>query len=323
MSVIIWKCTTCESTIVDQPDITFCAKCGTKLIRKRNQKPQRCPERGHVLDNGDCFDGDILDGKPHGKGMLWTHISPLNSESTISTTYNISGEFKHGALNGQGELVWDDELPEDMQPPDRTYRTYNYIGEFKHTKLHGLGRKSWGIDLANGSIYLGFEAGKFKNGEFISGEADYYSRKGHFIGGRLNGEGVIYHSDVTEIGIFKDGKSHGNVLWKHPVTKKVIFKGKMKKGKRHGFGKRTDGIFFYEGEWKNDIPCGRGILFSKDVRGRAFKWQGTITPEWRQETAGERLFWRFEETNGKKHSGLFQGGYLSLWKEDPFYKRFF
>ena len=116
------------------------------------------------LDNGDTYDGDLVDGVRTGNGVYtWADGNRYEGEfldnflhgqgvytSILGLSY--TGEFVRGQREGEGTLVWENG--------DR------YLGTFKGDHPHGKGVFEW----ANGDRYEGdYEAG---DATIIEGELD-------------------------------------------------------------------------------------------------------------------------------------------------------
>ena len=86
--------------------------------RMKSRKIALVRMRRLALPNGKVYEGEYMDGKPHGRGIMkWRD----------GRAYE--GEFKDGKLHGRGTLKLSD---------GRVYE-----GEFKNGKLHGRGIMKW------------------------------------------------------------------------------------------------------------------------------------------------------------------------------------
>ncbi|XP_015435821.1 PREDICTED: MORN repeat-containing protein 3-like [Dufourea novaeangliae] len=119
--------------------------------------------------NGFVYEGDWLDGKRHGYGVL----SQIHEDGTICMRY--IGQWMNGKKNGFG-YSW--------------YKNDSYYeGEFYQNKREGYGR----IWYCNGDHY----EGNWKNdlpdgiGIFVKFSGNRY--EGEFVAGKKEGRGTFYH----------------------------------------------------------------------------------------------------------------------------------
>jgi len=109
------------------------------------------------LRNGSLYEGDLVNGKPHGKGKIISKSSDI-----------YEGDFVNGKRHGKGKYTWvNGEV---------------YEGDFVNDKRHGKGKYTW----ASGGVYEGewvkskqegrgkytapdgkVREGIFKNGKFL------------------------------------------------------------------------------------------------------------------------------------------------------------
>lgn len=240
----------------------------------------------------DFYDGELCDGKPHGKGTY-----------TCFNGDKYEGEWKEGKRDGKGKLSFSDEK--------------YYEGEWKEGKKHGKGNSlSVFGDIYNGEWKNNEKHGtgcvKYKNGDIYNGE---------WKNGLQNGNGTkVFKNGIEDgnvyVGKWKDGLMHGKGKmmfsnnsvyegeWKNNYMEdgkmtysslSVIFvcygnyEGKFIKkeiyrdtellddttrkqylinthyGIRDGYGimKFKFGNI-YKGEWKNDLENGNGVITFED-----------------------------------------------------------
>jgi hypothetical protein len=129
------------------------------------------------LLDGSEYDGDIVQGKKEGKGIL---------KFKDGTEYE--GEFKDDNFNGNGVLKY--------------YNGRKYEGTFKDGKMDGNGKFTW----EDGKIYIGsyINDKKHGKGKLMWNSEKYY--EGNWVNNKQHGEGMYYlHGKVLK-GQFRFGK---------------------------------------------------------------------------------------------------------------------
>eukprot|EP00039_Didymoeca_costata_P029940 m.27141 g.27141 ORF g.27141 m.27141 type:complete len:362 (+) comp7866_c0_seq2:354-1439(+) len=218
----------------------------------------------HRFPNGDEYTGTWdADGKIDGKGKYkWKRNGR-----------EYTGEFRHGKLSGQGQLVFSD--------------TTTYCGHFEDGKMNGPGR----IRYKLGQVF----EGQFKNGNIVGPGLLKFNRggwyKGTFRGHRMHGQGELkYAHGNVYCGEFSNGRRHGEgeTLYangkafvghyhqdrKHGLGESLyrngsIYCGEFTNGKKGGYGEviSADGASFI-GEYNGDKRHGKGIV--RHVNGLLF-----------------------------------------------------
>ena len=232
-------------------------------------------------ENG-CYDGEVnTRNKPHGHGTF------IYSSGSV-----YEGEWKWGKKEGKGTFIFSNgERYEGMWHGDvmQGYGKYFwddgsvYEGQFRDGVIDGKGTITW----EDGESYSGYfvKEKKCGKGTHIYPNGDRYV--GGVVGNKYYGEGAFYQADtdvtykgfwtdvdtaysVTEI---KNGKRRRGTYIKdmfipYPKGYKTVindhgarYVGEVVNGKMHGYGTLTYGSFCYVGEWRNDDPCGNGILY--------------------------------------------------------------
>lgn len=184
------------------------------------------------------YDGDLLDGKPSGKGVIYgpdgnvmyrgqlknslphgegTWYTPVISGIPNGELGKYSGQFHNGVISGTGYLY---------TPDDHLI----YEGEFAAGGMYGKG------NLYPYTIEMGL----------------YY--EGTFSGLSFQGMGKIYMGDK----LYYEGELDSN----NP--------SRIVKGKYYSF---TTGKLEYEGELKNDRPHGTGNFYLPTGDGRKYEGQ--------------------------------------------------
>ena len=193
---------------------------------------EKSVESKRTLENGDVYEGDFVNGKPHGKGKL------TNENGGVYEGYFIDGE-----PHGKGKY---------------TYSGGSfYEGDYVKGERTGKGKFIYGGDTAfHGDVYEGdFSNGKFfGKGKYTHADGSVY--EGDFVDGKPNGKGKYIHleGDVYE-GDFVDGKLNGK--GKATLANGNVLEGDFVDGKLNGKGKATSANGnVYEGDFVDGEPCG-------------------------------------------------------------------
>lgn len=113
-----------------------------------------------------------------------------------------------------------------------------------------------------------FYRGEIESNDKINGIGELYLKKGKkyegkFINGRLNGYGRHIDSDGTCYeGPFQNNvlSGEGEIIKTDENSKKVYFKGQIRKFMKEGKGTEQNDEFIYEGEFHNNLKNGEGKL---------------------------------------------------------------
>ncbi|KAL4508258.1 hypothetical protein ABPG72_003562 [Tetrahymena utriculariae] len=231
----------------------------------------------YMVQNGDIYFGDFLQGKFHGQGVYIHH----NLE-------RYEGEFQFGKKDGKGIYFynngdvyngqWKNNLKNGQGYKHSNMTNDEFRGLYLNGKKHGRGELKYGngdlyfgdftndvregkgkLTYANGTIYTG----DFKNNEpsgsgtleFINGDAfDGFIGNGNMI------KGILYFANGDQYeGSFQLNKQSGQGVMRY--SNGDIYEGLWEQGQKT-IGKQyyPDMQIQYEGEWKNDTHCGRGKL---------------------------------------------------------------
>jgi hypothetical protein len=213
------------------------------------------------LPNGDEYEGELLNGRPHGMGMMkykgeskmtydgdWVNgktrgygviFAPLKTRChalfrsnglaiiTQCTGKRYEGEIKAGCFEGQGTLWFNDGS--------------KYTGSFKSDRTHGYGV----LKMANGGRYEGHSIASSAEGQGIARNADGIEFAGLFKAGKLHGYAVVkFPNGERHEGHFTANQCEGQGA--HWYADGKEYAGLWKAGSFHGFGvlKLTDGVSF-------------------------------------------------------------------------------
>jgi hypothetical protein len=180
-------------------------------------------------DNGDVYDGEVKDGKRHGKGKM------IYSDNMV-----YEGEWNDDNRKGRGKLTF----------PDGSY----YDGEFKDNKMEGNGK----MKFSNGVIY----EGEWKNSQCDGiGKMTYIDGaiyQGNWLDGQKNGKGKMnYFNGNIYLGEWKYNNMNGIGIYLE--TDGSIYDGHWKDNLREGIGKQVyPNSNIYEGQWKDGLCNGMG-----------------------------------------------------------------
>ncbi len=185
--------------------------------------------RSIQLDNGDVYEGDLVDGLRTGHGVyVWASGNRYEGEFVANRmqgqgTYNwvdgrsYTGAFVADRRHGQGVLTWRNGT--------------RYEGQFEDDRIHGQGVFTW----SNGDRYEGALAHGRRSG---SGRFDWASGDsyvGEFLNDELHGQGLFTWLNGNRYsGGFANDQRHGLGVfhWRDGT----VFRGRFRANKMHGYG---------------------------------------------------------------------------------------
>ena len=181
----------------------------------------------YTFPNGDYYEGEWKNGKPHGQGTFIYNTKYNNQKKYV-------GGFKDGKHHGHGSYTYSYGI--------------KYVGEFKDGKWHGHGSYNY----ANGNTYVG----QWENGNPQGQGTVIYTNGNKYVGefkdGMKSGYGVhIFAEGERYEGEFKDDKFSGQgtytLILSEDAKKKYV--GQWKDNKAHGQGTSYDakGKVYQEG----------------------------------------------------------------------------
>lgn len=203
---------------------------------------------------GNIFKGFLKDGVPDGKG-----------EMIFANKISYKGDFKGGHFYGKGEQVFpngskfDGEWVNDTLVAGNVFIKYDdgtYTGSYVNGKKQGKGVAT----SLSGARYEGDFFENMFDGTGILIQADGSVYEGQFRQGKMEGNGTMKHPNGSIItGLFSnDNFVQGNA--KIVYNDGSIYEGEIiKNGLKHGKGKYTSQTISYEGDFRNDLPSGKGI----------------------------------------------------------------
>ena len=238
-------------------EISIIQKIEKKEIHKEMNKVNSTANRID-LTNGNYYIGKIVDGKMHGKGIMYYKNNSIMYD----------GDFVDNKFEGNGKFIYDDGI--------------YYIGQFVKGEKHGKGKL---YDKNGNLIYEGDfmndkiegEGKIFDNDEYYIGQFEDGEKKGKgkefYKNGKLKYEGFfdndvyegngkfIYEDDDYYIGQWHKGLKEGKGIL-YDKNNKIKYDGNYINNKYGGKGKYfyENGDYF-EGNWSNGVKQGKGIEY--------------------------------------------------------------
>jgi len=208
--------------------------------------------------NGDKYEGDFINGKMNGKGIFY-----------YANKHRYEGEYKDDKKNGKGVFYYangekyDGEYKDDKKSGKGIFYYANkdrYEGEYKDDNRNGKGTL-WKVD---GEKYDGEFKDDKRNGKGISYLPNKDRYEGEYKDAKKNGKGIFYFANGNRYeGEFKDGEIDGKGIF-------YFSNGNRYEGELKGPIINTKGILYYanrdryEGDFKDDMENGKGIYYYAD-----------------------------------------------------------
>ena len=194
----------------------------------------------HKFDNGDVYEGEVVNGKMHGKGK-YTYANGIIDEGKFFAGTMVKGKCIYpGGVVKEGDFAEGELVKGKYTYADGTTEE----GEFVDTKL--------------------------VKGRYTYSDGDF--EEGGFIDGKLNGKGKKLYNGENYEGDLVDGDYHG----KGKLTDEdgFTYEGEFAEGYFHGKGKLIDEEGdVYEGEFVEGDFSGLGKKTSKDGTVEYGKWE--------------------------------------------------
>jgi hypothetical protein len=242
-----------------------------------------------IYNNGDIYNGDVYTNLPHGIGEMKEAMPSYDNKQTI-----YKGEFKNGLYHGKGDKT--------------SKNNYHYIGDFEHGREHGFGTETDFQGVFEGE----FVRGRAINGKFTYENGDIYEGTFHMrkspygLGKMTYKNGDVYEGDWRKCDNMKgkmiyangdvyDGEWDEKMKWhgygELTMSSGEVHKGKFVEGKfigslghtgetnaegvPHGSGKLIDDdLSIYEGDFADGVPHGKGkrIFKSGNIESYEGEW---------------------------------------------------
>jgi len=130
--------------------------------------------------------GEIRNGKPHGKGILYYNESDENGRNFYD------GEWRNGIRHGKGVITWKDGS--------------KYEGDWDNGSWNGQGT----YYFEDGRVYRGGWKKDVQSGYGVMTLPDGDQYEGNWIDGAANGQGTYYYNDGDKyVGNWKDSERSG------------------------------------------------------------------------------------------------------------------
>ena len=205
---------------------------------------QTIEQKDVVMENGDSYVGEMLNGFRHGQGVY-----------TWKDGRGYQGQFVSGKRAGSGALNW---------PNGNSYN-----GTFSDNLMHGTGIFTWANqDRYEGAFIEGKRTGK---GIYIWKLGDSY--EGEFLNGQLQGRGTFSWADGRVYrGGFIAGLKSGTGHYEWPNNNR--YDGVFEDDERHG-----PGVYFwrdgtvYHGHFAHNRTHGYGVKVSPDGLSEFQSWE--------------------------------------------------
>ena len=199
-----------------------------------------------VWANGDAFDGTLVKGRRHGKGVFnwangqrysgdWVNDKPVGQASVqFSNGNQYEGGVNDGRPEGQGRMRY---ASGDV-----------YTGQFKDGGPDGSGLYVW----KNGQQFDGEWKNERPNGQGKLKFSTGNQYEGAVVDGVPNGQGrMVFATGETYVGHFANGDPDGQGVFNWTNGDK--YTGQWKAGKKHGQGTFTwKSGDLWEGMYEND-----------------------------------------------------------------------
>ncbi len=229
-------------------------------------------------DNGDVFDGMMVEGKRNGKGrMVWASGQTYDGEWRDDVAVGEGamgfpngdrylGQVKDGMPHGRGRMqfsngdTYEGQFDKGVPDVEGVYTEKDgsrYTGQLKAGIKQGRGKIAW----ATGQSYDGeWVADKPEGkGSLTFANGDRY--EGPVSNGQPQGKGVkVYASEDRYEGNFVQGEAQGegSYRWKNGDA----YAGNWQKGKKVGMGRyRWASGDYWEGEFVDDKRTDNGRLY--------------------------------------------------------------
>jgi hypothetical protein len=230
-------------------------------------------------DNGDVFDGQMIEGKRNGKGrIVWANGMSYDGDwrddvavgegvIVFANGDRFQGQVKDGTPDGRGLMqfsngnTYEGQFSNGLADAEGVYTEKGgsrYTGQWKAGIKNGRGKFVW----ASGQSYDGdWVADKPEGkGSITFSNGDQYD--GQVSNGLPHGKGVKIHTSLQDRyeGNFVQGEVQGEGLyrWKNGD----LYTGNWQKGKKSGAGRyRWASGDYWEGEFADDKKTDAGRLY--------------------------------------------------------------
>jgi hypothetical protein len=272
------------ATATGAPAAAAAPAAGTTRAAAATTSPGATPAKGPTgqvrfrWDNGDVFDGTMLEGKRNGKGkMVWASGQTYDGDwrDDIATGEGslvfvngdrYQGQVVNGIPQGRGRKqfangdTYEGNFDRGIADGEGVHTQKDgsrYTGQFKAGIKHGSGKYAW----ASGQVYEGewVDDRPEGKGSLTFANGDRY--EGPISNGLPQGKGIkTYASQDRYEGGFAQGEAQGegHYRWKNGDA----YTGSWQKGKKVGRGRyRWASGDYWEGEFADDKRTDAGRLY--------------------------------------------------------------
>jgi len=216
--------------------------------------------------------------------------------------YVYCGQLKDGRPDGYGILCAAAETSDWLITYDNHAFSYRYIGQFSDGRFDGFGVLF--TESENGCAYLSrlcpYDEATGENTAYFLTWANYPEYFGEFSDGYKSGLGNSFHLSDAYIGTFENALSQIDL--DNPDYSITV--GKYKKDVLNGKNKQyIKGYLYYDGESKNDLFDGYGVLY----------YLGTNIPSYKGEFKDD-----MRHGTGTSYSETGEIIYQGKWKYDDY-----
>ena len=290
-------------------------------------EPKAPEQKGEIITfpNGNVYEGEVLDGKPHGHGTM------TYAKDNKSKLVSYVGAWKNGLRHGHGTMTWNSGNVFDGLWVDGSREGHGvlrwssgnvYDGDWKQGKRCGQGKMTWTsgdvyegewadgkrsgqgkMTWKSGAVYDGGWAEDKRSGHGVLRYADGSVKEGEWKGDQLiEKTEVLYDDGSRYFGETLDDAPHGSGTMTYAPDdqwQRKAYTGEWKDGLRHGKG-RMEWTFgdVYDGDWVDGQMCGKGVYQFADGRLYSGDWKNG-------KQHGKGIF---KDTNGMTYSGPFVDG---------------
>ncbi|KAK8794601.1 hypothetical protein WA158_001582 [Blastocystis sp. Blastoise] len=242
----------------EKDDESMSLFCLEKLEHTYEQNKRR-----HYYDNGLCYEGNLVNGKMEGRGMLYRYNDEeLKFNEDVAKIMEATKDIDPSLV----EKIFKQEI--FKQANNERKNNLVYEGQFKEGMKNGYGTEY----LEDGTKYIGDFVNDKREGNGCYVYLDGSKLKCIMKNGEAEGKGTIINNDGTirYEGEFKHGLPEGKGTYY--LQSGGIYTGDMKNGKMEGHGSLTlQGISTYEGEFEDNKMHGQGKLY----QGNRLIYEGT------------------------------------------------
>ncbi len=224
------------------------SKIEPSILKEPNRQERNpfLPKISIRFDNGSLYEGEAIDGVPHG----WGKCSYPDGSS-------YEGGWMKGFCHGKGKYIyfdgsfyegqWVNALREGKGKCGFSDGTF-YDGEWVRDCRHGMGKRTY----RDGSFYEGEWNGNHRHGrgKITFSESEFY--EGEWANNLKHGRGKYFFSDQEYYdGEWVNGLIHGQ--GKYVYDEEEYFEGEWIHNVKQGRGRQIyPNGDSYEGEWKNN-----------------------------------------------------------------------